>query len=207
MLKRFLQKSKNQKNTQNPLSSFSSSDFFSASSTPNLINADDIYSTPDKYVLKVSNFSTLVVIFVSVVFGLMLLYNHEIDKKLNSLKTIQDSLILQMASLNDLALTAREIDSKIIQYKNVNNKKTNLSPKIKAAYGAVDSSGTEARVLSFSTTPEKFYISVSSLNPLFFSALFYNYLNSGYISEIHLHTARYDKTSNLYIVEIEGLYK
>ena len=204
MLKSFLFRAKSLKNKRNPQSENSNLANVSVSPPPNLIDIDDVFTRPEKYFIKFSNFSSMVILVVSMVFGLMLVYDKELDRELMSLKAKQDMLIYSLDSFKSDIELARDVEKKAEFYTQTLSERSPLYSKISVAYGSVQS---DAEINSFSMSSSGFLVSLTGKDALFFSRLINIYLRSDLVDHIILHSAAYDKNIDSYNVELEGVFK
>ena len=207
MLKSFLLRPKSQKNKRNPQNENSENSNLanvSVSPPPNLIDIDDIFTRPEKYFIRFSNFSSMIILVVSMIFGLMLVYDKELDRSLSRLKAKQDSLIFSLDSFQSDIDLARDVEKKAEFYTQTLSERSPLYSKISVAYGSVQS---DAEIISFSMGSSGFMVSLTGKDALVFSRLINIYLRSDLVDHIILHSAAYDKNIDSYKVELEGVFK
>lgn len=157
--------------------------------------------TGDK--ISVSRFRKTI-IWISVVFGVLLLINSVLFFVLNSLKSQQDVLVKRVSTYLDIEKQAKNADRRLTYYKKIVDRKKNLAPKVDFVLKNLSS---DINLKNLKVDAVSFRISADAPSPLNFTTLIASYLNGDTVSEIILRSANLNYATKRFEVDMEGKFK
>jgi len=144
------------------------------------------------------------VIFVSIIFGIVLIANFLMVSVLDSQKRNQDQLLKIVKSYSDVEERAKIIGEKTILYKKILSGKDAVSPKVKFVMNNLGSN-VELRDVDLQKTG--FSLSIKVDTPYDFTNLISRYLEGDMISEISIESASLDMQDSKFNVYMKGVFK
>jgi len=214
------QKLQNQKNPQNPQKSQEQLNLQNPRSpqrekkknekeenlTPgfNLISQfQDFYVVP-KYAEKLISLIRKFIVIVSVVFGILLIFNFVISYVIQFQKDWQEELVREIDSYAGVEEKAKRISDKTFLYKKFSNDRKLLSEKLNYV---LDNIGPDVILEDVQMDHLGFALSLSGKSALDFTNLIVRYLEGNMLSEIVIVSANFDKSENDFNVKIDGVFK
>ena len=214
------QKLQNQKNPQNPQKSQEQLNLQNPRSpqrekkknekeenlTPgfNLISQfQDFYVVP-KYAEKLISLIRKFIVIVSVVFGILLIFNFVISYVIQFQKDWQEELVREIDSYAGVEEKAKRISDKTFLYKKFSNDRKLLSEKLNYV---LDNIGSDVILEDVQMDHLGFALSLSGKSALDFTNLIVRYLEGNMLSEIVIVSANFDKSENDFNVKIDGVFK
>ena len=214
------QKLQNQKNPQNPQKSQEQLNLQNPKSpqrekkknekeenlTPgfNLISQfQDFYVVP-KYAEKLISLIRKFIVIVSVVFGILLIFNFVISYVIQFQKDWQEELVREIDSYAGVEEKAKRISDKTFLYKKFSNDRKLLSEKLNYV---LDNIGSDVILEDVQMDHLGFALSLSGKSALDFTNLIVRYLEGNMLSEIVIVSANFDKSENDFNVRIDGVFK
>lgn len=214
------QKLQNQKNPQNPQKSQEQLNLQNPRSpqrekkknekeenlTPgfNLISQfQDFYVVP-KYAEKLISLIRKFIVIVSVVFGILLIFNFVISYVIQFQKDWQEELVREIDSYAGVEEKAKRISDKTFLYKKFSNDRKLLSEKLNYV---LDNIGPDVILEDVQMDHLGFALSLSGKSALDFTNLIVRYLEGNMLSEIVIVSANFDKSENDFNVRIDGVFK
>ena len=214
------QKLQNQKNPQNPQKSQEQLNLQNPRSpqrekkknekeenlTPgfNLISQfQDFYVVP-KYAEKLISLIRKFIVIVSVVFGILLIFNFVISYVIQFQKDWQEELVREIDSYAGVEEKAKRISDKTFLYKKFSNDRKLLSEKLNYV---LDNIGSDVILEDVQMDHLGFALSLSGKSALDFTNLIVRYLEGNMLSEIVIVSANFDKSENDFNVRIDGVFK
>ena len=214
------QKLQNQKNPQNPQKSQEQLNLQNPRSpqrekkknekeenlTPgfNLISQfQDFYVVP-KYAEKLISLIRKFIVIVSVVFGILLIFNFVISYVIQFQKNWQEELVQEIDSYAGVEEKAKRISDKTFLYKKFSNDRKLLSEKLNYV---LDNIGPDVILEDVQMDHLGFALSLSGKSALDFTNLIVRYLEGDMLSEIVIVSANFDKSENDFNVKIDGVFK
>lgn len=144
------------------------------------------------------------IIFISVVFGVVLFSNLFLSLVIKAQKKSQDSLIKKIETYAGVEERAKEIDRRTIEYKKILSQKQILSEKYKFV---TDELGKDSSYSSISIDRLGFTVSIKVESPYAFTKLIQRLLDGGVVSEIVIESASLDITDKKFNVSIKGVFR
>ena len=214
------QKLQNQKNPQNPQKSQEQLNLQNPRSpqrekkknekeenlTPgfNLISQfQDFYVVP-KYAEKLISLIRKFIVIVSVVFGILLIFNFVISYVIQFQKDWQEELVREIDSYAGVEEKAKRISDKTFLYKKFSNDRKLLSEKLNYV---LDNIGPDVILEDVQMDHLGFALSLSGKSALDFTNLIVRYLEGNMLSEIVIVSANFDKSENDFNVRIDGVFR
>ena len=202
------QKSQEQLNPQNPRSpqQEKKKNEKEENLTPgfNLISQfQDFYVVP-KYAEKLISLIRKFIVIVSVVFGILLIFNFVISYVIQFQKDWQEELVREIDSYAGVEEKAKRISDKTFLYKKFSNDRKLLSEKLNYV---LDNIGPDVILEDVQMDHLGFALSLSGKSALDFTNLIVRYLEGNMLSEIVIVSANFDKSENDFNVRIDGVFR
>ena len=170
----------------------------------NLISQfQDFYIVP-KYVEKLISLIRKFIVIVSVVFGILLIFNFVISYVIQFQKDWQEELVREIDSYAGVEEKAKRISDKTFLYKKFSNDRKLLSEKLNYV---LDNIGPDVILEDVQMDHLGFALSLSGKSALDFTNLIVRYLEGNMLSEIVIVSANFDKSENDFNVKIDGVFK
>ena len=170
----------------------------------NLISQfQDFYIVP-KYVEKLIFLIRKFIIIVSVVFGILLIFNFVVSYVIQFQKNWQEELVQEIDSYAGIEEKAKRISDKTFLYKKFSNDRELLSEKLNYV---LDNIGPDVILEDVQMDHLGFALSLSGKSALDFTNLIVRYLEGNMLSEIVIVSANFDKSENDFNVKIDGVFK
>jgi len=141
---------------------------------------------------------------MSVVFGVILIFNFAASTVINFQKNLQKQLILEVDSYADVEEIAKSIDAKTLAYKKFSNERNPLLFKTEFV---LDNIGPNIELKSMQIDSSGFSISFLGNSALDFTNLIMTYLEKDMLSEIIIRSASLDKSKDRFNVVLDGNFK
>lgn len=170
----------------------------------NLISQfQDFYIVP-KYVEKLISLIRKFIVIVSVVFGILLIFNFVVSYVIQFQKNWQEELVREIDSYAGVEEKAKRISDKTFLYKKFSNDRKLLSEKLNYV---LDNIGPDVILEDVQMDHIGFALSLSGKSALDFTNLIVRYLEGDMLSEIVIVSANFDKSENDFNVKIDGVFK
>jgi len=170
----------------------------------NLISQfQDFYIVP-KYVEKLIFLIRKFIIIVSVVFGILLIFNFVVSYVIQFQKNWQEELVQEIDSYAGIEEKAKRISDKTFLYKKFSNDRELLSEKLNYV---LDNIGPDVILEDVQMDHLGFALSLSGKSALDFTNLIVRYLEGNMLSEIVIVSANFDKSENDFNVRIDGVFR
>ena len=170
----------------------------------NLISQfQDFYIVP-KYVEKLISLIRKFIVIVSVVFGILLIFNFVVSYVIQFQKNWQEELVREIDSYAGVEEKAKRISDKTFLYKKFSNDRKLLSEKLNYV---LDNIGPDVILEDVQMDHIGFALSLSGKSALDFTNLIVRYLEGNMLSEIVIVSANFDKSENDFNVRIDGVFK
>lgn len=170
----------------------------------NLISQfQDFYVVP-KYAEKLISLIRKFIVIVSVVFGILLIFNFVISYVIQFQKDWQEELVQEIDSYAGVEEKAKRISDKTFLYKKFSNDRKLLSEKLNYV---LDNIGSDVILEDVQMDHLGFALSLSGKSALDFTNLIVRYLEGNMLSEIVIVSANFDKSENDFNVKIDGVFK
>ena len=170
----------------------------------NLISQfQDFYIVP-KYVEKLISLIRKFIVIVSVVFGILLIFNFVVSYVIQFQKNWQEELVQEIDSYAGVEEKAKRISDKTFLYKKFSNDRKLLSEKLNYV---LDNIGPDVILEDVQMDHLGFALSLSGKSALDFTNLIVRYLEGNMLSEIVIVSANFDKSENDFNVRIDGVFK
>jgi len=170
----------------------------------NLISQfQDFYVVP-KYAEKLISLIRKFIVIVSVVFGILLIFNFVISYVIQFQKDWQEELVQEIDSYAGVEEKAKRISDKTFLYKKFSNDRKLLSEKLNYV---LDNIGPDVILEDVQMDHLGFALSLSGKSALDFTNLIVRYLEGNMLSEIVIVSANFDKSENDFNVKIDGVFK
>lgn len=170
----------------------------------NLISQfQDFYVVP-KYAEKLISLIRKFIVIVSVVFGILLIFNFVISYVIQFQKDWQEELVQEIDSYAGVEEKAKRISDKTFLYKKFSNDRKLLSEKLNYV---LDNIGPDVILEDVQMDHLGFALSLSGKSALDFTNLIVRYLEGNMLSEIVIVSANFDKSENDFNVRIDGVFK
>ena len=170
----------------------------------NLISQfQDFYIVP-KYVEKLISLIRKFIVIVSVVFGILLIFNFVVSYVIQFQKNWQEELVQEIDSYAGVEEKAKRISDKTFLYKKFSNDRKLLSEKLNYV---LDNIGPDVILEDVQMDHIGFALSLSGKSALDFTNLIVRYLEGNMLSEIVIVSANFDKSENDFNVRIDGVFK
>jgi len=170
----------------------------------NLISQfQDFYVVP-KYAEKLISLIRKFIVIVSVVFGILLIFNFVISYVIQFQKDWQEELVQEIDSYAGVEEKAKRISDKTFLYKKFSNDRKLLSEKLNYV---LDNIGPDVILEDVQMDHLGFALSLSGKSALDFTNLIVRYLEGNILSEIVIVSANFDKSENDFNVRIDGVFK
>ena len=170
----------------------------------NLISQfQDFYIVP-KYVEKLIFLIRKFIIIVSVVFGILLIFNFVVSYVIQFQKNWQEELVQEIDSYAGIEEKAKRISDKTFLYKKFSNDRELLSEKLNYV---LDNIGPDVILEDVQMDHLGFALSLSGKSALDFTNLIVRYLEGNILSEIVIVSANFDKSENDFNVRIDGVFR
>lgn len=144
------------------------------------------------------------VIFISFVFGVLLIINFVLTLVIDAQKSKQEDLLVSVNSFYGVEERVKEIGRKTIVYKKILSEKKDISTRYKFL---IDNFGNHVDYRSITLNPSGFLMSINVDTPLDFTNLITRYLGGGVVSEIVIESASLQSENNTYDVYMRGVFK
>jgi hypothetical protein len=170
----------------------------------NLISQfQDFYVVP-KYAEKLISLIRKFIVIVSVVFGILLIFNFVISYVIQFQKDWQEELVREIDSYAGVEEKAKRISDKTFLYKKFSNDRKLLSEKLNYV---LDNIGPDVILEDVQMDHLGFALSLSGKSALDFTNLIVRYLEGNMLSEIVIVSANFDKSENDFNVRIDGVFR
>ncbi len=170
----------------------------------NLISQfQDFYVVP-KYAEKLISLIRKFIVIVSVVFGILLIFNFVISYVIQFQKDWQEELVQEIDSYAGVEEKAKRISDKTFLYKKFSNDRKLLSEKLNYV---LDNIGSDVILEDVQMDHLGFALSLSGKSALDFTNLIVRYLEGNMLSEIVIVSANFDKSENDFNVRIDGVFR
>ena len=144
------------------------------------------------------------ILFLSVLFGFLLVLNYFSFLRINALKVEQDRFSKNILFLSDSEKRAVSVDRKISYYKEILRLRKFLSPKVSFVTKNI---GDGITLNNFIITYPSFEITAIARNVYDFTSLIMKYLSGDYVSEVVLKSANFNTETKEYEFIIGGTFK
>ena len=161
-----------------------------------------ILSTPKATEEKISRYRKFI-LFLSVLFGELLITNYILDLRLNYLKEKQDELSLRVLRYFQTEKDAKDTYERSLYYIHKQDEKQKVLEKVIFVLDPITSNVDLSQIRLNS---ERFTLSVRGKTPLIFTRLIADYLDGDVVSEIILRSANYNSRAGEFRVEMEGTF-
>ncbi|MBW6441925.1 hypothetical protein K0B04_03440 [Patescibacteria group bacterium] len=204
LLPSIFKKEKQKPNPQAPPEGRKNKEIKDLSSDFNLVNTTQRIHVVPKYAIKLVLIIRYFIVVMSVVFGVILIFNFAASTVINFQKNLQKQLILEVDSYADVEEIAKSIDAKTLAYKKFSNERNPLLFKTEFV---LDNIGPNIELKSMQIDSSGFSISFLGNSALDFTNLIMTYLEKDMLSEIIIRSASLDKSKDRFNVVLDGNFK
>jgi len=170
----------------------------------NLISQFQNFYVVPKYAEKIISLIRKFIVIVSVVFGVLLIFNFVVSYVIQFQKSWQEELVREIDSYAGVEEKAKRISDKTFLYKKFSNDRKLLSEKLNYV---LDNVGSDVTLEDVQMDHLGFALSLSGKSALDFTNLIVRYLEGDMLSEIVIVSANFDKSENDFNVKIDGVFK
>ena len=170
----------------------------------NLISQFQNFYVVPKYAEKIISLIRKFIVIVSVVFGVLLIFNFVVSYVIQFQKSWQEELVREIDSYAGVEEKAKRISDKTFLYKKFSNDRKLLSEKLNYV---LDNVGSDVTLEDVQMDHLGFVLSLSGKSALDFTNLIVRYLEGDMLSEIVIVSANFDKSENDFNVKIDGVFK
>jgi len=183
-------------NPQDPLSN--------VNSDANLLGKRELFRAEVDVRLMMIRFYKWLIFLICTITLLLLAGNLYYTSKINKLNDRKTALIADMVKNEEDIRKARDLQSKIDEYKRILGIRKKMSVPVDSVFR---NTNEHMQLLSFVGKPEGFTIIARSKDPSSIVRVLYQLVNSGEIKQIILKSAEVDADTKIYRISLEGVYK
>jgi hypothetical protein len=144
------------------------------------------------------------IVFVSVIFVVVLLLNFALSYVVNYQKRWQDRLVSEMSVYDDVGIQAKDIDEKIIAYKNFLGSRKIILDKFKYV---LEKKGDHIEIKNLDIDHYGFTMNFSVKDAVSFTKFIAACIEGGMISDVTIQSATMNTEKSVFDVSIHGGFK
>lgn len=174
--------------------------------SPNLLNKDSLKHNPlvEKFHIKISTISKILIIFVQIVYIVLLGLNSTTSDNITKLENEIKLYETKIESKKDIINQIKQINKRVEELKKLEQNRVKLNTKFNNVLNYLPNN---SNLLTTSTKDESMKINLETKNALDVSILMSNYLNENIAEKIILKSANFDISKDTFRTEMEIKFK